>query len=59
MKCFAIQAEGVPKEYNTPVMVDLKHNTQFAETVQVTLPAGVVAGSQRVRVSAIGTFKGN
>ncbi|OWF38489.1 CD109 antigen-like [Mizuhopecten yessoensis] len=53
-----IEAEGVPKEYNIPMLVDLKHNTNFAETVDVTLPAGVVAGSQRVRVSAIGDLMG-
>ncbi|XP_069130827.1 CD109 antigen-like isoform X2 [Argopecten irradians] len=53
-----IEPEGVPKEYNIPMLVDLKHNTNFAETVDVTLPAGVVAGSQRVRVSAIGDLMG-
>nr|ADA77517.1 thioester-containing protein-F [Azumapecten farreri] len=53
-----IEAEGVPKEYNIPMLVDLKHNTNFAETVDVTLPAGVVAGSQRVRISAIGDLMG-
>ncbi|XP_060062599.1 CD109 antigen-like [Ylistrum balloti] len=53
-----IEPEGVPKEYNIPMLVDLKHNTHFAETVDVTLPAGVVAGSQRVRVSAIGDLMG-
>ncbi|XP_021378251.1 CD109 antigen-like isoform X3 [Mizuhopecten yessoensis] len=53
-----IEAEGVPKEYNIPMLVDLKHNTNFAETVDVTLPAGVVAGSHRVHVSAIGDLMG-
>ncbi|XP_033743827.1 CD109 antigen-like isoform X3 [Pecten maximus] len=53
-----IEPEGVPKEYNIPMLVDLKHNIHFAETVDVTLPVGVVAGSQRVRVSAIGDLMG-
>ncbi|XP_033743834.1 CD109 antigen-like [Pecten maximus] len=53
-----IEPEGVPKEYNIPMLIDLKHKIHFAETVDVTMPAGVVAGSQRVRVSAIGDLMG-
>ncbi|KAJ8297468.1 hypothetical protein KUTeg_023999 [Tegillarca granosa] len=53
-----VEPEGVPKEYNTPILVDLKQSSSFSKTVPISLSAGVVAGSQRVRVSAIGDLMG-
>lgn len=48
------QPEGVPKEYNTPVLIDLKDTTTFTKDIPISLPPSVVAGSQHVRVTAIG-----
>ncbi|WAQ99618.1 CD109-like protein, partial [Mya arenaria] len=53
-----VEAEGVPRQFSNPVMVDLKNVSTFDETVDISLPAGVVAGSQRVVVSAIGDLLG-
>lgn len=51
---FLLQPEGVPKEYSNPILIDLKNATQFDQTVSLSLPDGVVAGSERVVVNAIG-----
>ncbi|KAL3880815.1 hypothetical protein ACJMK2_033022, partial [Sinanodonta woodiana] len=53
-----VEPEGVPKEYNFPVLIDLKNTSRFSKTIPISLPAGVVAGSQRVRVTAIGDLMG-
>ena len=52
--CLFLQPEGVAKEYSNPILIDLKNTSSFSKDVALTLPAGVVAGSQRVVVSAIG-----
>jgi hypothetical protein len=49
----------VAKEYSNPILIDLKNVTSFSKDVALSLPAGVVAGSQRVVVSAIGMLKEN
>lgn len=48
------QPEGVLKEYNTPILLNLNQGTTAHETVDVTLPQNVVAGSEHVRISVIG-----
>ncbi|XP_060581140.1 CD109 antigen-like isoform X3 [Ruditapes philippinarum] len=53
-----IEPEGVAKEYSNPILIDLKNVTSFSKDVALSLPAGVVAGSQRVVVSAIGDLMG-
>ncbi|KAL5016375.1 hypothetical protein ScPMuIL_005964 [Solemya velum] len=53
-----VEPEGVAKDYNTPVMVDLKENNTFAVAIPLTLPANTVSGSQRTRISAIGDVMG-
>lgn len=53
-----VEAEGVPKEYNVAVLVDLKNTSSFTRDVTLTLPPNVVAGSQRARVTAIGDLMG-
>ncbi|KAL5016374.1 hypothetical protein ScPMuIL_005963 [Solemya velum] len=53
-----VEPEGVPKDYNTPVMVDLKESNTFTRTIPLTLPANTVSGSQRTRISAIGDVMG-
>ncbi|KAK3780502.1 hypothetical protein RRG08_012458, partial [Elysia crispata] len=54
-----VEAEGVPKEYNVPVLIDLSEGrTSFTKTVNLTLPATTVAGSELVRVSAVGDLMG-
>ncbi|CAC5382288.1 CD109 [Mytilus coruscus] len=49
-----VEPEGVPKEYNTPILLNLNKGATVHETVPVSLPQSVVAGSQHVRVSVIG-----
>ena len=52
--CF-YQAEGVPKEYNVPVLIDLTDGRKsFGKVVDLSLPATTVKGSELVRVSAVG-----
>ena len=41
-------------EYSNPVLIDLKNATSFSKDFDISLPAGVVAGSQRIVVTAIG-----
>ncbi|XP_062608191.1 CD109 antigen-like isoform X3 [Saccostrea cucullata] len=53
-----VEPEGVPKEYNTPILIDLKDTNTFTKTVPISLPASVVAGSQHVKVTAIGDLMG-
>ncbi|RUS86836.1 hypothetical protein EGW08_005432, partial [Elysia chlorotica] len=54
-----VEAEGVPKEYNVPVLIDLTEGrTSFTKTVDLTLPATTVRGSELVRVSAVGDLMG-
>ncbi|KAK3764291.1 hypothetical protein RRG08_012456, partial [Elysia crispata] len=54
-----VEAEGVPKEYNVPVLIDLAEGrTSFTKTVNLTLPVTTVAGSELVRVSAVGDLMG-
>ena len=51
-----IQAEGVEKEYSNPILIDLKNATSFSKDINISLPAGVVAGSPRLVVTAIGKY---
>ena len=51
---YILQAEGSPREYNLPVMIDLRQPGEFRKTVNVEFPARTVPGSQRVQVTAIG-----
>ncbi|XP_022321696.2 CD109 antigen-like isoform X2 [Crassostrea virginica] len=53
-----VEPEGVPKEYNVPILIDLKDTNTFTKDVPITLPASVVAGSQHVKVTAIGDLMG-
>ncbi|KAL4230965.1 hypothetical protein ACF0H5_011338 [Mactra antiquata] len=53
-----VEPEGVAKEYSNPILIDLKNASTFTQDVQLSLPAGVVAGSQRVMVTAIGDLLG-
>jgi len=54
-----VEAEGVSKEYNVPVLVELTGGkTSMNRTVDLTLPPNVVAGSELMRVSAVGDLMG-
>jgi CD109 antigen len=54
-----VEAEGMPKEYNVPVLVELTNGkTAFSKTVDLTLPPKTVAGSELLRVSAVGDLMG-
>ncbi|KAK7474917.1 hypothetical protein BaRGS_00033804, partial [Batillaria attramentaria] len=41
-----VEAEGVPKEYNVGVLLDLKNTTSFSRDVNLTLPPNVVSDSE-------------
>ncbi|KAL5015784.1 hypothetical protein ScPMuIL_005373 [Solemya velum] len=58
MRQILIEPEGVPKEYNIPVMVDLTQSNTFTRVISLTLPDNTVSGSQRSRISAIGDVMG-
>ncbi|XP_048243511.1 CD109 antigen-like isoform X2 [Haliotis rufescens] len=53
-----VEPEGTPKEYNVPVLIDLKQATSFSKNVPITLPQNVVSGSQTARITAIGDLMG-
>ncbi|XP_059169319.1 CD109 antigen-like isoform X2 [Physella acuta] len=54
-----VEAEGVPKQYNVPVLIDLTEGkTTFSKTIDLTLPANVVKGSELARISAVGDLMG-
>ncbi|XP_048243539.1 CD109 antigen-like isoform X13 [Haliotis rufescens] len=53
-----VEPEGTPKEYNVPVLIDLKQATSFSKNVPITLPQNVVCGSQTARITAIGDLLG-
>ena len=53
----ALQAEGVEKEYNQAILIDLKNNSTFTRTVKVDFPPDTVSDSQRVEFSLIGLYK--
>ncbi|KAH3871689.1 hypothetical protein DPMN_034900 [Dreissena polymorpha] len=53
-----VEPEGVPKQYSNLVLVDLKNQTTFSQVVDIFMPQTVVAGSQRIVVSAIGDLLG-
>ncbi|XP_071088381.1 CD109 antigen-like isoform X2 [Haliotis cracherodii] len=53
-----VEPEGTPKEYNVPVLIDLKEATSFSKNVPITLPQNVVSGSQTARITAIGDVMG-
>jgi hypothetical protein len=48
--------EGVPKQYNTPILLNLNNGAKAHATVHVSLPQTVVARSERVRISVIGEY---
>ncbi|KAJ8305165.1 hypothetical protein KUTeg_017300 [Tegillarca granosa] len=53
-----VEPEGVAKDYNVPVIIDLTKNNSFERLINITFPSSVVAGSERVRITAIGDFMG-
>nr|BAE44110.1 thioester-containing protein [Tauphaedusa tau] len=54
-----VEAEGVPKEYNVPMLIDLTNGKNtFTETASLTLPATTVKGSELARVTAVGDMMG-
>ncbi|XP_071088378.1 CD109 antigen-like [Haliotis cracherodii] len=53
-----VEPEGTPKEYNVPVLIDLKEATSFSKSVPITLPQNVVPGSQSARITAVGDLMG-
>ncbi|XP_046569098.1 CD109 antigen-like [Haliotis rubra] len=54
-----VQAEGIPKEYNTPVFIELTPGgADFNQHVALSLPSEAVTGSEKVRVKVTGDLIG-
>nr|XP_022294895.1 CD109 antigen-like [Crassostrea virginica] len=53
-----VEPKGVPKEYNVPILIDLRDTNTFTKNVPINLPTSVVAGSQHVKVTAFGDLMG-
>ncbi|BFZ24492.1 hypothetical protein BsWGS_27530 [Bradybaena similaris] len=54
-----VEAEGVPKEYNIPMLIDLTEGkTSFSHTATLSLPATTVQGSELTRITAVGDMMG-
>jgi len=56
--CNIFQAEGSPREYNVPFVIDLKNNGTVTKSINVEYPLRTVTGSQRVKVTTIGDLMG-
>ncbi|XP_046369858.2 CD109 antigen-like [Haliotis rufescens] len=53
-----VKAEGIRKEKNIPVLVDLTSDKTFSKTIKVSSPPGLVEGSERVRLTVTGDLLG-
>ncbi|XP_046369856.2 CD109 antigen-like [Haliotis rufescens] len=53
-----VKAEGIRKEQNIPVLVDLTSDKTFSKTIKVSSPPGLVEGSERVRLTVTGDLLG-
>ncbi|XP_052253498.1 CD109 antigen-like isoform X15 [Dreissena polymorpha] len=53
-----VEPEGVARYYSNPILVDLKNQTTFSQVVDISMPQTVVAGSQKIVVTAIGDLLG-
>ncbi|XP_052770025.1 CD109 antigen-like isoform X2 [Mya arenaria] len=57
-KKLLVEAEGTPREYNVPFVVDLKTTGTQTKTVNVEYPLRTVVGSERVKVTAVADLMG-
>ncbi|KAL4240835.1 hypothetical protein ACF0H5_001623 [Mactra antiquata] len=57
-KRLLVEAEGSPREYNKPVLVDLENGGTITKAVDVVYPVGTVTGSEVVRATVIGDLMG-
>ncbi|XP_052773206.1 CD109 antigen-like [Mya arenaria] len=57
-KKLLVEAEGTPREYNVPFVVDLKTTGTQTNTVNVEYPLRTVVGSERVKVTAVADLMG-
>ncbi|KAL5011374.1 hypothetical protein ScPMuIL_009925 [Solemya velum] len=53
-----VKPEGVEKEYNVPILVDLQNGKNFTTTVPMSFPSDIVQDSERISISAIGDYMG-
>ncbi|XP_053383073.1 CD109 antigen-like [Mercenaria mercenaria] len=57
-KKLLVEAEGSPRDYNLPILVDLKNTATVSKIVNVEYPLRTVRGSERVRATVIGDLMG-
>ncbi|XP_059169325.1 CD109 antigen-like [Physella acuta] len=54
-----VEAEGVPKEYNVPFLIDMTEDKPtFTKSINLTLPNNFVKGSEYATISAVGDLMG-
>ncbi|KAH3873347.1 hypothetical protein DPMN_036581 [Dreissena polymorpha] len=58
VKKLVVEAEGSPREYNVPFIIDLKTSGTQSKKINVEYPLRTVPGSERVKVTAVGDLMG-
>ncbi|KAH3723811.1 hypothetical protein DPMN_049605 [Dreissena polymorpha] len=58
VKKLLVEAEGSPREYNVPFVIDLKTEGTQTKKTNVEYPLRTVPGSGRVKVTAVGDLMG-
>ncbi|KAH3873335.1 hypothetical protein DPMN_036568 [Dreissena polymorpha] len=58
VKKLLVEAEGSPREYNVPFVIDLKASGTQTKKINVEYPLRTVPGSESVKVTAIGDLMG-
>jgi len=51
-----LQPEGTQLEYSTSVFIDLTQTNSYSTSLNVSLPAAAVPGSEIVELTALGEF---
>ncbi|XP_060581969.1 CD109 antigen-like isoform X2 [Ruditapes philippinarum] len=57
-KKLLVEAEGTPREYNLPILVDLRNSGTVTKTVNTEYPLRTVKGSERITATVIGDLMG-
>ncbi|XP_060581970.1 CD109 antigen-like, partial [Ruditapes philippinarum] len=57
-KKLLVEAEGTPREYNLPIVVDLRNYGTVTKTVNTEYPLRTVKGSERMTATLIGDLMG-
>ncbi|KAJ3654530.1 hypothetical protein Zmor_013712 [Zophobas morio] len=58
IKNLLVTTEGETEYYTKTVLVDLRNNQNYKETINFTIPSNAVSGSEKIEVSAVGDLLG-